>query len=77
MWGTLSEVGQTIVLKTGTTLDVVDVGWPSAAAIAFGSRVGTLIIPVALAVNIVCSRSLRCPDAVHGRLDGEIHPEFL
>jgi PTS system galactitol-specific IIC component len=53
MWGTLSEVGQTIVMKTGTTLDVVDVGWPSAAAIAFGSRVGTLIIPVALAVNIV------------------------
>lgn len=53
MWGTMSEVGQTIVTKTGAGLDVIDVGWPSAAAIAFGSRVGTLIIPLALAVNIV------------------------
>ncbi len=53
MWGTLSDVGQTIVGKTGAGLDVIDVGWPSAAAIAFGSRVGTLIIPLALGVNIV------------------------
>jgi PTS system galactitol-specific IIC component len=53
MWGTLGGAAQAIVEYTGTSLDVVDVGWPSAAAIAYGTRVGALIIPVALAVNIV------------------------
>jgi PTS system galactitol-specific IIC component len=53
MWGTLGGAAQAIVEYTGTSLDVVDVGWPSAAAIAFGTRVGSLIIPVALGVNIV------------------------
>lgn len=37
----------------GLTLSVIDVGWPSAAAIAFASNVGTFIIPVCLIVNIV------------------------
>lgn len=53
MWGTLSETAQTIVTKTGVQLTAVDVGWPTAAAIAFGSSVGTFIIPVAIAVNII------------------------
>ncbi len=35
MWGTLSEVGQKMVQNTGVTLNVMDVGWPSAAAIAW------------------------------------------
>lgn len=39
--------------RYGLTLDVVDVGWPAAAAIAFASEVGVMIIPVGLAVNIV------------------------
>ncbi|TCJ18891.1 hypothetical protein E0L93_05160 [Rubrobacter taiwanensis] len=33
-------------------LNVIDVGWPSTAAIAFGSQVGAFIIPLGLAVNI-------------------------
>ena len=53
MWGTLSETAQAIVTKTGVSLTAVDVGWPTSAAIAFGSKVGTFIIPVALTVNIV------------------------
>jgi PTS system galactitol-specific IIC component len=53
MWGTLGGAAQAIVDTTSTNLDVIDVGWPSAAAIAYGTRVGVLIIPVALAVNIV------------------------
>jgi PTS system galactitol-specific IIC component len=53
MWGALSSVSQAIVTRTGVQLTAVDVGWPTAAAIAFGSSVGSLIIPVALAVNIV------------------------
>jgi PTS system galactitol-specific IIC component len=53
MWGTLSETAQAVVTRTGRDLAVVDVGWPSAAAIAFGTRVGSLIIPVAIGVNIL------------------------
>lgn len=52
MWTSLSEAAQAIVINTGIQRDVVDVGWPSAAAIAFGSSVGLWVIPVALAVNI-------------------------
>ncbi len=53
MWGNLSNVGQAMVTNTGLKLDVMDVGWPSAASIAFGSSVGLWVIPVALLVNVV------------------------
>ena len=53
MWGSLTDVSQAIVTNTGIERDVVDVGWPSAAAIAFGSSVGLWVIPIALAVNVV------------------------
>lgn len=53
MWGALTDVSQAIVENTGIKRDIVDVGWPSAAAIAFGSSVGLWVIPIALAVNIV------------------------
>ncbi len=53
MWGALSEVGQALVKNLGITRDVVDVGWPSAAAIAFGTKVGLWVIPIAILVNVV------------------------
>lgn len=53
MLGSIGDVAQAIVTNTGITRDIVDVGWPSAAAIAFGSSVGLWIIPIAIAVNIV------------------------
>lgn len=53
MWNALTEVSQAIVTNTGIKKDVVDVGWPSAAAIAFGSAVGLWVIPIGLAVNVV------------------------
>lgn len=52
MWTSLSDVAQAIAANTGVTRDVVDVGWPSSAAIAFGSSVGLWIIPVGIAVNV-------------------------
>lgn len=52
MWTSLSDVAQAIVTNTGLKRDVVDVGWPSAAAIAFGSSVGLWVIPVAILVNV-------------------------
>jgi len=53
MWSSLSGVAQAMVKNTGISRDVVDVGWPSAAAIAFGSKVGLWVIPIALLVNII------------------------
>jgi len=53
MWGSLSDVGQAMVTNWNIQRDIVDVGWPSAAAIAFGSDVGLWVIPIAILVNIV------------------------
>lgn len=53
MWGSLSSVGQALVTNLGIERTVYDVGWPSAAAIAFGTDVGLAVIPVALLVNLV------------------------
>jgi len=53
MWSTLSDSAQAMVTNWNIQRDVVDVGWPSAAAIAFGTDVGLWVIPIALAVNIV------------------------
>lgn len=39
--------------RLSVDLDIVDVGWPSSAAIAFGSKVGAVIIPFCLALNVV------------------------
>ena len=53
MWGTLSGAAQAMVTNWKITRDVVDVGWPSAAAIAFGTDVGLWVIPIAILVNLV------------------------
>lgn len=42
-----------MITRFGLSLSVIDVGWPAAAAIAFASTVGMVIIPVCLLVNIV------------------------
>lgn len=44
---------QAMSARFGLSLSVIDVGWPAAAAIAFASTVGTIIIPVCLVVNII------------------------
>ena len=49
----LAPAVQEMSARFGLSLSVIDVGWPAAAAIAFGSRVGAIIIPVCLLVNIV------------------------
>lgn len=53
MWASLSDVGQALVTNLGINRTVYDVGWPSAAAIAFGTDVGLAVIPIALLVNLV------------------------
>jgi PTS system galactitol-specific IIC component len=53
MFTSIGAVAQAIVRNTGIKRDIVDVGWPSAAAIAFGSSVGLWVIPVGILVNVV------------------------
>jgi galactitol PTS system EIIC component len=51
--GALGPAAQAMVTRTGVQLNIIDVGWPAAAAIAFGGTVGIWIIPIALIVNII------------------------
>lgn len=51
-----SNLGPAVVRMVeiyGLKLSVIDVGWPAAAAIALGSTVGIMIIPIGLIVNII------------------------
>jgi len=49
----LGPAVKALVKNAGLQLDVIDVGWPSAATIAFSSKVGALTILIGLAVNII------------------------
>lgn len=48
----LTPLTHAIVDRFGLQLTVLDVGWPAAAAVAIGTRVGALVIPLCLAINI-------------------------
>lgn len=49
----LAPAVQEMIARFGLELQAIDIGWPATAAIAFGSTVGIIIIPVGLAVNII------------------------
>jgi PTS system galactitol-specific IIC component len=49
----ISPAAQAMVQRFDVPLNVIDVGWPSTSAIAFGSKVGAFAIPVGLAVNLL------------------------
>jgi len=49
----MSAIGSAFAERTGTGLDVVDIGWPAASALAFGTPVGNAIIPVGIVLNVV------------------------
>ncbi|HCX64392.1 MAG TPA: PTS galactitol transporter subunit IIC, partial [Eubacteriaceae bacterium] len=51
--GNLGPASQQLAENIGLNLSVIDVGWPSAASIAFGTSVGALMIPLGLLVNVV------------------------
>jgi PTS system galactitol-specific IIC component len=53
MSSNLGPAVQQMVTRFGLSLSIIDIGWPAAATIAFGSTVGLVIIPVCLGVNIV------------------------
>jgi PTS system galactitol-specific IIC component len=50
----ISPVASQMVATTGLNLPAVDVGWPAAAAIAFGiAKLGVWVIPIFVVVNLV------------------------
>lgn len=49
----IGPAAQGMVTKMGIQLNVIDVGWPAAAGIAFASKVGAFVIPIGLAVNFL------------------------
>lgn len=56
MWSNLSVAAGAIAGRMGFARDVMDLGWPSAAAIAFGSTVGLFVIPAAIGINLLLLR---------------------
>ncbi|WP_077302160.1 PTS galactitol transporter subunit IIC [Virgibacillus pantothenticus] len=49
----LGPAAQAMVDNFGLELSVIDVGWPAAAAISYGTALGSLAIPIGIAANIV------------------------
>jgi len=50
---TVFAIGTAFSEATGTGLDIIDIGWPAASALAFGTPVGNVIVPVGIALNII------------------------
>ena len=53
LFDNLSPAIEALVTRFGFQLSIVDVGWPAAAAIAFGSDIAALVIPAGIALNVV------------------------
>jgi PTS system galactitol-specific IIC component len=51
--GALDPATKALIAATGIQLEAVDVGWGVAAAIAFSTTVGALVIPLAFGINLL------------------------
>lgn len=51
--GSLGPAAQQMVERFGLNLTTIDVGWPAAAAISYGTILGSLAIPIGVALNIL------------------------
>ena len=49
----IGPAAQEMVKRFGLNLNTIDVGWPAASAISYGTLLGSLAIPVGIAVNLV------------------------
>jgi galactitol PTS system EIIC component len=49
----LGPAAKAMVENFGLSLRTIDVGWPAAAAISFGSALGSLAIPVGIGLNVL------------------------
>ncbi len=53
LFGQVGPAAEGLAHRFNVSLNIVDVGWPASAAIAFGAKVGAIIIPVCLLLNVV------------------------
>lgn len=53
LMGEMATAVSSMSTRFGLSLSTIDIGWPAAAAIGNATTVGTLIIPVCLAVNVI------------------------
>lgn len=51
--GSLGPAAQQMVDRFGLNLTTIDVGWPAASAISYGTILGSLAIPVGIGVNVL------------------------
>lgn len=49
----LGPAAQAMVKNFGLSLNSIDVGWPAASAISYGTTLGSLVIPIGVALNVV------------------------
>lgn len=49
----LGPAAQAMVKNYGLSLNTIDLGWPAASAIAYGTTLGSLAIPLGVVLNIV------------------------
>jgi len=49
----IGPAAEAMVENFGLSLNVIDVGWPAASAIAYGTILGALAIPVGIIINVV------------------------
>lgn len=49
----LGPAAKQMISNFGISLNIIDVGWPASAAIAYGTKVGAFVIPIVLLVNII------------------------
>ncbi|WP_086444521.1 PTS galactitol transporter subunit IIC [Candidatus Enterococcus lemimoniae] len=49
----LGPAAQAMVERFGLNLTTIDVGWPAAAAISYGTVLGSLVIPIGVLLNVV------------------------
>lgn len=48
----LGPAAQAMVRNFGLSLNAIDVGWPAASAISYGTTLGSLAIPIGVALNV-------------------------
>ncbi|KIY20576.1 MULTISPECIES: PTS galactitol transporter subunit IIC [Mesobacillus] len=49
----LGPAAQAMVENFGVELSIIDVGWPAAAAISYGTALGSLAIPIGIGLNVI------------------------
>ena len=49
----LGPAAQAMVKNFHLSLNTIDVGWPAASAISYGTTLGSLAIPIGVALNVV------------------------